>query len=184
VAARHQDPVPFGGLWIDAGEGAASEDARGRPPQIPDGSFLHWLFVNDWNRFIHLCGRRAALRWVEQQPVRMRGREAVSRSSAGSGAPGDLLQKFVGHGLSAVTFARDHVQLQFDGLSMKVLTPIVVHSDAAATRSGDETFRNVVCRQVGKQVAGVLVSRWNVPWRTPPRAARCTTACTGCQEAP
>lgn len=67
---RNYEPVPRKGLWIDAGEGAPNDDARSRLPAIPDGCFLHWIFVRDWNRFIHICGRSATFTWTEPEPVR------------------------------------------------------------------------------------------------------------------
>lgn len=53
------------GLWIDAGVERTPPDL----PPVPAGCFLHYFFVHPWNRFIHICGRNAALEWREAQPV-------------------------------------------------------------------------------------------------------------------
>jgi hypothetical protein len=71
--ARGYVPVAEAGLWIDAGPGSA---AGASLPSIPEGCFLHWLFVRSWNRFIHICGRHAELIWLDDgpQPSRSAGR--------------------------------------------------------------------------------------------------------------
>jgi len=66
------DGTGSAGLWIDAGEGPANEAAKTRLPKIPEGHFLHWLFVSEWNSFIHICGRHAELVSLEQHPVAAR----------------------------------------------------------------------------------------------------------------
>jgi hypothetical protein len=63
---------PDRGLWIGSGAGAAG-DARALPA-VPEGCFLHWFYVEPWNRFIHVCGRRAELDWTEEAPMPARGR--------------------------------------------------------------------------------------------------------------
>lgn len=70
--ARGYEPMPEGGLRINAGEGPANEEARSKLPRTPEGCFLHWLFVQQWNRFIHICGREAELTWTEQAPTAAR----------------------------------------------------------------------------------------------------------------
>ena len=60
---RGYEPTPDHGLWIDPGEGPANEDARSRLPEPPDGCFLDWFFVQQWNRFIHIGGRRSDPVW-------------------------------------------------------------------------------------------------------------------------
>ncbi len=62
---RGYEPTPSAGLWIDDGVGVAP-GASVSLPAIPEGCFLHWLFVNDWNRFIHLCARDASLTWLSE----------------------------------------------------------------------------------------------------------------------
>jgi hypothetical protein len=70
---RGYEPTPIEGLWIDSGTGPATPEAASRLPNVPDGCFLHWFFVSQWNRFIHICGRHAELTWIEAAPVAARG---------------------------------------------------------------------------------------------------------------
>src|SRR4051794_3981013 len=65
----HYRPTPQQGLWVDSGEGVQSGDH----PLLPDGCFIQWFFVRDWNRFIHICGKTAQLEWIEPTPVPARG---------------------------------------------------------------------------------------------------------------
>lgn len=58
-------PTPSEGLWIDAGPGAAPGAAENLPA-VPEGCFLHWIYVKDWNRFVHLCAREASLTWTSE----------------------------------------------------------------------------------------------------------------------
>ncbi|HEX7602209.1 MAG TPA: hypothetical protein VF316_11415 [Polyangiaceae bacterium] len=69
---RGYEPTPERGLWIDSGEGPANDEAKARLPKLPDGCFLHWFFVQNWNRFIHISGKDAELRWIEEAPVAAR----------------------------------------------------------------------------------------------------------------
>jgi hypothetical protein len=41
-------------------------------PEVPGDCFLRWLFVNQWNSFIHISGREAHLEWLEPHPVAAR----------------------------------------------------------------------------------------------------------------
>lgn len=58
------------GLWIDDGPGVPT-NPRVTLPAAPDDCFTHWLFVQEWNSFIHICGRDAKREWLESdsQPV-------------------------------------------------------------------------------------------------------------------
>lgn len=79
-AARGYDPAATvgKGLWIDGGEGdgyvaAAKLHWEAAPtgpsmPQIPAGYSLHWIFVRDWNAFIHVCGTSVDLAWLDVTP--------------------------------------------------------------------------------------------------------------------
>jgi hypothetical protein len=69
---RGYTPTPPEGLWLADGEGVA-EGSRSVLPAIPDGCFVHWLFVEDWNRFIHVCARDASLTWLDAAPVPAQG---------------------------------------------------------------------------------------------------------------
>lgn len=66
----------------------------------------------------------------------------------------DPLHDIVGQDLSAVTFVRDYVQLQFDGPMMNVLTPIVVRAGTLVSRQGGDGFRDALCGQISKTVVG------------------------------
>jgi hypothetical protein len=46
--------------------------SRGRPmdckstaPAAPSESFLVWFFVQEWNRFMHICARTLQFTWLE-----------------------------------------------------------------------------------------------------------------------
>ncbi len=68
-----------------------------------------------------------------------------------------IREQVVGTELSAVTFVRDYVQLNFDGPGFTVLTPITVSSSDTSCVSGDEQFRNRLCDQIRKRFADVLI---------------------------
>jgi hypothetical protein len=57
------------GLWIDSGTGAAPRRAGPPLPEAPPGCFVHCFFVHPWNAFIHVCGERARLDWLETTPM-------------------------------------------------------------------------------------------------------------------
>jgi hypothetical protein len=82
--ARGYDPTAEHGLWIACGTGAANDDARSRLPKTPGGCFLHWIFVRQWNRFIHICGQSAELTWLETAPV-------SSRTATRAAFPGEFM---------------------------------------------------------------------------------------------
>ena len=62
-----QGLVGLGGLWLaDDGEVTAEVPtgaAARLPLPLPEGAFLHYFFVNDWNSFIYLSGRDASFEW-------------------------------------------------------------------------------------------------------------------------
>ncbi|MGC4116918.1 MAG: hypothetical protein QM765_20630 [Myxococcales bacterium] len=62
-------PTPACGLWVDFGCGPAYAEVESRLPPTPEGCFLNWFFVHDWNRAIHVCGRDAQLGWLDLAPV-------------------------------------------------------------------------------------------------------------------
>ena len=53
------EPKP---LRISSGSGQPSTSPV-MLPSIPDGCFLHWFFVNEWNGFIRVAARSAEFRW-------------------------------------------------------------------------------------------------------------------------
>ena len=69
------------GLWIDAGCGHAPERA-GDFLATPGACFVHWLFVHEWNAFIHICAREASMEWTDPAPLPV-------RRSTGFALPGD-----------------------------------------------------------------------------------------------
>lgn len=52
-----------GNLIIDGGPGQPSTSPV-RLPALGTGTFLYWLFVNEWNGFIRFAGRDAVLEWM------------------------------------------------------------------------------------------------------------------------
>jgi len=54
------------GLQVDCGEGHGRESFRSILPTTPAGHFLIWFFVQEWNRFIHICARSVHLFWLEE----------------------------------------------------------------------------------------------------------------------
>jgi hypothetical protein len=70
--ARGYEPTPADGLWVDAGDRELPDQRPVRPP-TPAGCFVHWFFVQNWNRFIYVCGRDAVLTWKEPAEVPARG---------------------------------------------------------------------------------------------------------------
>jgi hypothetical protein len=81
-ATHGYEPTPACGLWVDTGKGAANADAKRRLPAVPEGGFLHWFFVHQWNSFIHVCARDAKLIWLEAAP-------APARAETRAMFPGD-----------------------------------------------------------------------------------------------
>jgi len=71
------DAIPQGGLSIDTGSGAGDLQAGASLPETPPGAFLQWIFVREWNRFIHICGRDAGFSWLEGEV----GRETRTEGS-------------------------------------------------------------------------------------------------------
>jgi hypothetical protein len=69
---RGYTPTPADGLRLADSEGAAP-GAEAVLPTTPEGCFLHRLYVNDWNRSIHICARDASLTWLDPAPVPAQG---------------------------------------------------------------------------------------------------------------
>jgi len=62
------DPqYPYGnnsGLWITSSAPVTSEDVLAKlPGPLPQGAFIHYLFVNDWNSFIYVAAMDARFEW-------------------------------------------------------------------------------------------------------------------------
>jgi hypothetical protein len=58
--------------WIDGRPGAA-KDLEARLPSVPDGYFLHHIYVRETWQFLHLCGRDATLTWLEPMATPLEG---------------------------------------------------------------------------------------------------------------
>jgi len=90
IDAPRSDPprgytsIPGTGLWIDTGAGPAPTAPELRLPAAPAGCFLQWVFVHDWNTFMHVCGRDVSFRWLEPNAVPSR---ALTRALS----PGDIV---------------------------------------------------------------------------------------------
>jgi len=61
--------------------------------------------------------------------------------------------------LSGITFVMDYWQFQFDGPTMNALTRVQVSANGSILRDGDDQFRNLICRQIGKIVSGVALAK-------------------------
>lgn len=83
-ARRGYEPTLARGLWVDSGQGAGNADAKRRLPAVPDGCFLHWFFVHQWNSFIHICAHNAEFIWIETAP-------APARTETRALLPGDQI---------------------------------------------------------------------------------------------
>ena len=59
------DVRPGGRVMIDAGD--ATDHSNPRAPTersaLPAGAFAYWIFVHEWNCFIHVAARGAVLQW-------------------------------------------------------------------------------------------------------------------------
>ncbi len=52
-------------LWITSSGPVRSEDISVKLPEpLPQGAFVHYLFVNDWNAFIYLAAMDANFEWA------------------------------------------------------------------------------------------------------------------------
>jgi hypothetical protein len=54
------------GLKVSCGEGVGHESLRSTIPVMPTGAFLRWFFVQEWNRFIHVCAKHVQFAWLEE----------------------------------------------------------------------------------------------------------------------
>ena len=56
------------GLWVSA-DGPLDKSQlseKGIPENLPDGSVVHYFFINDWNAFIYLAARTAHFEWTDK----------------------------------------------------------------------------------------------------------------------
>jgi hypothetical protein len=68
------------------------------------------------------------------------------------------LSQIVGEQLSGVNFVMDYLQLQFNDLSLTVLTPLVVHETNRNLRLGDPFYRDSLCDRITHIVTGVALA--------------------------
>jgi hypothetical protein len=66
--SAHTGPHPLE-LIIDGWPGQPST-APVPLPSLRAGSFLYWMFVNEWNSFIRFAGRDAVLEWTGEAAAR------------------------------------------------------------------------------------------------------------------
>jgi hypothetical protein len=71
---------------------------------------------------------------------------------------GQSFELIVGETLSDVQFVLDYWQLQFDGPSMNIMTPIELRSGELVALDGGFRFREHMCDQIGKTVTGAELS--------------------------
>jgi len=64
----------------------------------------------------------------------------------------DALAKLAGEELSAVTFVRDYVQLEFDGPCLNAYTAPAVTHGSESLSLGQPGYRDVLCGQIGGRV--------------------------------
>ena len=71
---------------------------------------------------------------------------------------GQSFELIVGETLSDVQFVLDYWQLQFDGPTMNIMTPIELRSGEVIARDSGFRFREHLCDQIGKAVTGADLS--------------------------
>lgn len=66
-----------GTLWIDAGALESDEPQLSvkLPESLPSGAFASWIFVQDWNSFMHVAAMDASIKWKDQVHVQTRKQE-------------------------------------------------------------------------------------------------------------
>ena len=55
-----------GGLWLSSNGPAGREQVSSTrlPQPLPEGAIAHWLFISDWNAFIHIAAEAARFEWA------------------------------------------------------------------------------------------------------------------------
>ena len=57
--------VGDGNLRIDVGTGVAPSSDLTLPADLPKGCSVHWIFVTQWNAFIHFAAETASIHWMD-----------------------------------------------------------------------------------------------------------------------
>jgi hypothetical protein len=69
-------------------------------------------------------------------------------------------EQLIGEELSAVTFVRDYVQLQFNPPPMlNVMTPITLDSASGRISQNEQAFPNAIIAEIGKVVKNIVFSQ-------------------------
>ena len=63
-----------------------------------------------------------------------------------------------GEQLSSVEFVQDYLQLRFDGPTLNITNPIIVSTSEQKVRTGEDQFRNKLCKQIAKIVEKVSIT--------------------------
>lgn len=87
----------------------------------------------------------------------VRAAAALEEHRSRSDAASSTVEDIIGEDLSAVTFVRDYLQLDFDGPGLTVLCPLVVHGPEGMASSGQPGFRDALCGVIGDTVRSVAV---------------------------
>lgn len=56
-----------GALWMvgDGPVGSNGVSGKHLPTNLPDGAFVRWFFINDWNAFIYIAAESARFEWKD-----------------------------------------------------------------------------------------------------------------------
>jgi hypothetical protein len=87
----------------------------------------------------------------------VRAAAALEEHRPRTGAGSSSVEDIIGEDLSAVTFVRDYLQLNFDGPVLTVLCPLVVHWPEGIASSEQPGFRDALCGVIGETVRSVEV---------------------------
>ena len=49
------------GLWVDIGEGNNPSTQTQLPQPLPHGAFYNWIYVHNWNSFIHIAAMDSSI---------------------------------------------------------------------------------------------------------------------------
>ena len=66
-----------------------------------------------------------------------------------------IFDELCGNQLSSVEFARDYLQLRFDGPCINITNPLTVKTKKKEITSGNEGFRDLLCQQITKVISSV-----------------------------
>lgn len=58
---KYQEYETTGGLWVDIGSGNNPSSQIKLPQPLPEGAFYNWVYVNNWNSFIHIAAMDSSI---------------------------------------------------------------------------------------------------------------------------